>query len=88
MIGYTRVVLSLIGSTYGYLFSMDPIRAENLLERKGPRRVGSLIFFGEESLATLESRKWSSVKELLARSSCARRKSKVPQVYNEPLPNM
>src|SRR5262245_13811725 len=49
---------------YGSLFHMDPLRAESLLDQKGPRRVGALVFFGEEKL---RSKEWSRVEALLAR---------------------
>ena len=52
---------------YGYLFSMDPIRAENLLQREGPRSVGALVFLGESYLARLASEEWSGVAAQLAR---------------------
>jgi hypothetical protein len=53
---------------YTYLLQMDPIEAENLLERKGEGRVGALVFFSEEAEATMAStERWSGVMALLAR---------------------
>jgi hypothetical protein len=52
---------------YGYLFDMDPIRAESLLYQRGPRRVGALVFFGDDTFAKLNSREWSRVEALIAR---------------------
>jgi hypothetical protein len=60
---------------YGYLFDMDPIRAESLLNQKGPRRVGALVFFGEEKL---RSREWSRVEALLARDFVRARVENAP----------
>ena len=60
---------------YGYLFDMDPIRAESLLDQKGPRRVGALVFFGEEKL---RSREWSRVEALLARDFVRARVENAP----------
>jgi hypothetical protein len=51
---------------YGYLLDMGPKRAENLLEQEGPRRVGSVVLFGQESLSRLRSREWAGVDALLA----------------------
>jgi len=65
---------------YTYLLQMDPIEAENLLERKSPGRVGALVFFGEEAQATLASNeRWSGVEALLARDFV-----RSPQVQNAP----
>jgi hypothetical protein len=50
---------------YGYLLDMGPKRAENRLEQEGPRRIGSVIFSGQESLSRLTSRDWTAVNALL-----------------------
>jgi len=62
------------GYLYGYL-DMDPIRAESLLNQKGPRRVGALVFFGEEKPRFEE---WSRVEALLARDFVRARVENVP----------
>jgi hypothetical protein len=51
---------------YAYLLDIGPQKAESLLEQEGPRRVGSVIFFGQESLLRLRSREWAGVDALLA----------------------
>ena len=51
---------------YAYLLDIGPEKAESLLEQEGPRRVGSVIFFGQESLLRLRSREWAGVDALLA----------------------
>jgi hypothetical protein len=50
-----------------YLLDMGPKTAENLLEQEGPRRVGSVVFSGQESLSRLRSKEWAGVNALLAR---------------------
>jgi hypothetical protein len=64
---------------YGYLFLIDPVRAENLLRREGPERVGALVFASKSSLARLASEKWAGVAALLARYFL-----RVPQVSGAP----
>ena len=49
---------------YGFFFYLDPARVESLLQRDGLGRVGALVLL-EQSLAQLNSKKWSAVAELI-----------------------
>jgi hypothetical protein len=63
---------------YGFFFSIDPSRVENLLQRDGSGRVGALVFL-EQSLAQLRSEKWSAVAALIGRKFF-----RAPQVGSPP----
>jgi hypothetical protein len=52
---------------YGYLLMMDPPRAESLLERDSPTKVGALVLT-EQAMSTLvSSPEWSTVAQSIGR---------------------
>jgi hypothetical protein len=55
-----------ISDRYGYMMSVDPSKAEELLRREGPERVGAVVFNTTAYLDQLATGKWSTVGAALA----------------------